>query len=121
MYPPSPYSSPQLSPAESLGSADSSLPSPSSFTGYEYPSHYSPVSRHERLYSAQSSVMVPSDMSFPDVHQLSGVSQYGQPQVYDGSAFPSVVDNIKGLCATESSQPSQLSLPPGYLNHYVSP
>jgi len=119
MYPASPYSSPQLSPVDSLSSTNSSLPSPSSFTGYDYSSAYSPVSRHERLYTAQSNVM--ADMCYPDAHHLSSVSPYGQHQVYDGSSFPSAVESIKGLCASEQSQPSQLTMPPGYLNHYVSP
>lgn len=131
-YPESPYSSPQLSPIDSLSSNNSSLPSPSSYNvshphyipqlarltavcQYEYTTAgYSPLSRHERPYPTQSNVMVPSDMCYPDTH-LPG--SYGQ--VYDESPLLlSAVDGNKGLCATQSSQ-SQLPMPTGYLNHYV--
>lgn len=84
---------------------------------YEY-TGYSPLPRHERLYSAQSNVMVPSDMCYPDPHHLSGTNHYGQSQMYGGSPMLLPAgDGNKGLCATQSSQPSQM--PPGFLNHYV--
>lgn len=115
-YTESPYSSPQLSPVDSLSSANSSLPSPSSFNGYDYPTNYSPLPRHERLYASQSDIMVPPGMCYTDTHHMSG--PYDQPQVFGGSPFLPAVDGTKGLCANESSQP----LPAGYLNHhYVSP
>lgn len=115
-YPESPYPSPQLSPVDSLSSAEGSLPSPSSFTGYDYPTNYSPVPRHERLYPAQHGLVVPPDMCYPETHPLDG--SYGQPPVFDGSPFLSALDGVKDLCAPESSQ----SLPAGYLNHhYVTP
>ena len=64
--------------------------------------------------------MVPSDMCYPDTHHLSGVGPYGQPQVYEGSpSLLPTVDGNKGLCATQSSQQPQLSMPAGYLNQYV--
>jgi hypothetical protein len=111
-YPESPYPSPQLSPIGSSSSANSSLPSPTSFNGYDYPTDYSPVPRHERDYSSQSNVM---GMCYPDTHSMSG--PYDQPQMYDGSPFLSAIDSTKNF-ATEASQPSQLTMPPGY---YVSP
>jgi len=64
--------------------------------------------------------MVAPDMCYPDTHHLSGVPPYGQPQVYDESPLLlPAVDGGKGLCATQSSQQPQLSMPAGYLNHYV--
>ena len=58
-------------------------------------------------------------MCYPDTHYLSGVASYDQLHAFDGSPYLPAVYGTKGLRPADPSHLPQLSLPPGYLNHYV--